>query len=119
MLKGITSKPAPESVVAPDQSAFLHFVTTDGREFGFPFAQLLYFVLEPGGSTDAPQRLILAFPSHDVTVTGFRFHFLCGWIDQQRGFHLTVEDSRFANLRTDQPFVAAIAVASTPHAESF
>ncbi len=49
MLKGTSSKAAPESATAtPDsRAAFIHFITDDGREFGFPFSQLLHFILEP------------------------------------------------------------------------
>ena len=114
MLKGTSSKTLPETVtVTPDsRAAFIHFITDDGREFGFPFAQLLHFVLEPTSDSAAPpQRLLLAFPSHDVTLTGYRLHLLCEWLDQQKALRLKAEDSRFANLHDKQPFVAGIAIA--------
>jgi hypothetical protein len=117
MLKGTSPKAAPESTTtAPDsRAAFLHFITTDGREFGFPFAQLLHFVLEPNpppvtGSAAPPQHLLLAFPSHDVTLTGYRLHLLCEGLDQRRALRLKAEDTRFANLHPNQPFVAGIAI---------
>jgi hypothetical protein len=126
MIKG---RPASFSVTRPDvsrdpdadaastgeqRSTFLRFITADGREFGFPYAQLLEFVLDSNSSSDAPQRLLLAFPSHDVTVTGFRLHLLCDQLDQHEGMKLKVEDSRFANLHLDKPFVCAISVATVP-----
>jgi hypothetical protein len=117
MLKGTSSpKVAPESAAASHEgrSAFLHFITTDGREFGFPFSQLLHFVLEPNpqsaSSAAPPQRLLLAFPSHDVTLTGYRLHLLCAWLDEQKAVRLKAEDARFANLHDKQPFVADIAI---------
>jgi hypothetical protein len=94
------------------RSTFLHFITADGREFGFPYAQLLEFVLDPNPATDAPQRLLLAFPSHDVTVTGFRLHLLCEQLDQHQAVRLKAEDSRFANLHPHQPFVSAISISA-------
>ena len=117
MLKGTSPKPAPESTSAHHEgrSAFLHFITVDGREFGFPVAQLLNFVLEPNpaaasGSGAPRQRLLLAFPSHDVTVTGHRLHIVCEWLDQQRAVRLKAEDARFADLHASQPFVAEISI---------
>jgi len=120
MLKGTSSpKTASESATATHDSraAFIHFITSDGREFGFPFSQLLHFVLEPNpspatGSTAPPQRLLLAFPSHDVTLTGYRLHLLCEWLDQQRALRLKAEDARFANLQDKQPFVTTIAISA-------
>ena len=81
----------------------------------FPFPQLLYFVLEPNpppafGSAAPPQRLPLAFPSHDVALTGYRLHLLCEWLDQQKALRLKAEDARFANLHDKQPFVTGIAI---------
>lgn len=119
MLKGTSSpKAAPESTTAPPESraALIHFITDDGREFGVPFSQLLHFVLEPNpqpatGSAAPPQRLLLAFPSHDVTLSGYRLHLLCEWLDQQRALRLKAEDARFANLHDKQPFVVGIAIA--------
>jgi hypothetical protein len=119
MLKGTSSQAAPESATAtPDsRAAFIHFITDDGREFGFPFSQLLHFVLEPNpltatDSTAPPQRLLLAFPSHDVTLTGYRLHLLCDWLDQQKALRLQAEDARFANLHDKQPFVTGISIAT-------
>jgi hypothetical protein len=118
MLKGTSSKAPQDSATAtPDsRAAFIHFITDDGREFGFPFSQLLHFVLEPNpspatGSPAPPQRLLLAFPSHDVTLTGFRLHLLCKWLDQQRALLFQAEDARFANLHDRQPFVTGISIA--------
>lgn len=119
MLKGTSSpKAAPESATAtPDsRAAFIHFITDDGREFGFPFAQLLHFVLEPnpltaGGSSAPPQRLLLAFPSHDVTLSGYRLHLLCDWLDHQKALPLKAENARFANLHNKQHFITGIAIA--------
>ena len=113
MLKGTHTRPVPESAAAtPDaQSAFIHFITDDGREFGFPFSQLLHFVLEPASGSDAaPQRLLFAFPSHDVTVTGFRLHRLCRWLDEQKPLRLKAEDARFTNLHDNLPFVASVRI---------
>ncbi len=117
MLKGTSPKVAPESAAASHEgrSAFLHFITIDGREFGFPYAQLLHFVLEPNpspatGSATPPQRLLLAFPSHDVTLTGYRLRLLCEWLDEQKAVHLKAEDARFANLHDNQPFVIGVAI---------
>jgi hypothetical protein len=91
-------------------------ITDNVREFRFPFAQLLHFLLEPTSVSAAPpQRLLLAFPSHDVTLSGYRLHLLCEWLDQQRGLRLKAEDARFANLDDRQPFVTGIAIA---HASS-
>lgn len=119
MLKGTSPKAAPESATAtPDsRAAFIHFITADGREFGFPFAQLLHFVLEPNpspatGSAAPPQRLLLAFPSHDITLTGFRLHLLCEWLDQQKALRLKAEDARFANLQDKQPFILGILIST-------
>jgi hypothetical protein len=55
-------------------------------------------------------RLSLAFPSHDVTLTGYRLHLLCEWLDQQKALRLKAEDARFANLQDKQPFVAEISI---------
>jgi hypothetical protein len=119
MLKG---KPAssheltrePESAgLSDNRAAFLRFITADGREFGFPYAQLLEFVLDSNLDTGAPQRLLLAFPSHDVTVTGFRLHLLCEQLDQHNAVRLKAEDSRFANLHPLQPFVVGISITTT------
>jgi len=119
MLKGTSSpKAAPESATAtPDsRAAFIHFIIAEGREFGFPFAQLLHFVLEPNpslatGSAAPPQRLLLAFPSHDVTLSGYRLHLLCEWLDEQKAVRLKAEDARFSNLQPGQPFITGISVA--------
>ena len=54
--------------------------------------------------------MIFAFPSHDVTVTGYRLRYLSERLDQQRGLHLTLEDTRFANLCANQPFVTSLTV---------
>jgi hypothetical protein len=117
MLKGTSPKAAPDSAAASHEghSAFLHFITGDGREFGFPFAQLLHFILEPNpqpvtGSAAPPQRLLLAFPAHDLTLTGHRLHLLCAWLDEQKAVRLQAEDARFANLHPHQPFVTDIAI---------
>jgi hypothetical protein len=121
MLKGTATSPkAPQDSTAAThdlRSAFLHFITDDGREFGFPFSQLLHFVLEPNpssatGSAAPPQRLLLAFPSHDITLSGYRLHLLCEWLDQQKALRLKAEDARFANLHDKQPFVTGIAIST-------
>jgi hypothetical protein len=101
-----------EPETSDHRAAFLRFITADGREFGFPYAQLLEFVLDSNPANDAPQRLLLAFPSHDVTVTGFRLHLLCEQLDQHKGVRIKAEDSRFANLHPSQPFVVGISVNS-------
>jgi hypothetical protein len=103
-------EPSREAEASDHRAAFLRFITADGREFGFPYAQLLEFVLDSNPAADAPQRLLLAFPSHDVTVTGFRLHLLCEQLDQHKGMKLKVEDARFANLHPSQPFIAGISV---------
>jgi len=94
------------------EGEFLRFLTGDGREFGFPFAQLLQFVLEvnPEPNPDAPQRLILAFSSHDVSIIGCRLHLLCEHLDQHRAIRIKTEDSRFANLEREKAFLVGISI---------
>ena len=120
VLKGTTTSPKAlqdSASATPDsRSAFIHFITDDGREFGFPFSQLLHFILEPNlsppvSSAAPPQRLLLAFPSHDVTLTGYRLHLLCEWLDQQKALRLKAEDARFASLHDKQPFVVSMSIA--------
>jgi len=60
----------------------------------------------------APERLLLAFSSHDVTVTGCRLDLLCEQLDQHNPLRLKAEDPRFATIHPDEPFVAGISISS-------
>jgi|GEM_PF-1851095 len=112
--------PKPENFsttsTSHENGAFLRFLIGDGREFGFPFAQLLQFVLEPNSNSnsdsdpDAPQRLVLSFSSHDVTVTGCRLYLLCEHLDQHRAIRIKTEDLRFANFEREKAFVVDISI---------
>jgi len=56
--------------------------------------------------------LLLAFSSHDVTVTGCRLDLLCEQIDQNNVIRLRAEDPHFGTLHPDEPFVAGISISS-------
>jgi len=116
MLKGKTSLTErisnPQSSTVNNRASFLRFITDDGREFGFPFSQLLQFILDPNPDPKAPQRLLLAFSSHDVTVTGCRLDLLCEQLDQHNAIRLRADDQHFASLHPDEPFVAGISISS-------
>ena len=101
-----------------NRGTFLRFITADGREFGFPFSQLLQFILDSNPDPIAPQRLLLAFSSHDVTVTGSRLDLLCEQLDGHNAIRLSAEDPRFASIHPAETFVAGISISSLSSAYS-
>jgi len=93
-----------------NHAAFLRFITSDGYQFGFPFSQLLQFVLEPHSDPEGLQQLLLSFSSYDVKLSGFRLHLLCDQLDQGLALRVQVDDTRFANDDPSKAFVAEISV---------
>jgi hypothetical protein len=96
-------------------SMTIDFFTGDKRVYGFPYSQLINYVLDAnpdlGRNRDAPaERLTLGFSSHDVVVLGWRLHGLLQFFRDAKITTIRSFDARYANLREGLPFVAEIIV---------
>ena len=96
-------------------STFIEFATADDRVHGFAYAQLINYRLEKIAEnehkTDAPlDQLELFFPTHDVTVTGWRLRELLRSLRSGKLAAVKTGPARYAHLRKELPYVAEINV---------
>lgn len=95
--------------------AFLECVTKDGRVYGFPFSQLLHYLLQPNPELETtpsapPEQISLWFSSHDVLITGWHFEPLRKLLRDGKSFTVSAGDSRYLNLKPKECFVAEIVI---------
>ena len=93
----------------------LDFLSRDGRIHGFPYSQLVNYLLDANPelerAKDAPrERLTLCFSTHDVIVTGWRLTALRPLLQSARLAALCAADPRYANVARTKPFFAEISV---------
>ena len=93
----------------------LDFLARDGRIHGFPYSQLVNYLLDPNpdvqrGKDAPPDRLSLEFSTHDVVVTGWRLNALRPLLHSARIAALCAADPRYANVSRNKPFIAEITV---------
>ena len=93
----------------------LDFLSRDGRIHGFPYSQLVSYLLDPNpelqrGKDTPPERLTLCFSTHDVIVTGWRLIALRPLLHSARLAAMCAADPRYANVARTKPFVAEITV---------
>ena len=114
-----SGQPAPEEPRCIEEAEhpvlMLDFLSRDGRIHGFPYSQLVNYLLDaspaPGRGMDAaPERLTLCFSTHDVIVTGWRLTALRPLLHSARLAALCAADPRYANVARTKPFVAEITV---------
>jgi hypothetical protein len=96
-------------------SMTIDFFTGDKRVYGFPYSQLINYVLDANPNLDrnrdAPaERLTLGFSSHDVVVLGWRLHGLLQFFHDAKITTIRSFGARYANLGEELPFVAQIIV---------
>jgi len=96
-------------------SMTIDFFTGDKRVYGFPYSQLINYVLDAnpdlGRNRDAPaERLTLGFSSHDVVALGWRLQHLLLLFRDARIAIIRAFDVRYANLRNSEPFIVEIIV---------
>lgn len=96
-------------------SMTIDFFTGDKRVYGFPYSQLINYVLDANPDLDRnrdapPERLTLGFSSHDVVVLGWRLQGLLQFFRDAKITAVRSFDARYANLREGLPFVAEIIV---------
>ena len=90
-------------------------ITRDERVHGFPYSQLINYVLESNptfqSNRDAPpERLTIGFSSHDVVVLGWRMRALTTLLHDAKVGTIRTLDVRYGNLRKVEPFIAEIIV---------
>jgi hypothetical protein len=110
------SREEPRCIEETDHSVLLlDFLARDGRIHGFPYSQLVNYLLDPnpevqrGGDTP-PDRLTLLFSTHDVIITGWRLNALRPLLHSARIAAVCAADPRYANVARNKPFVAEIIV---------
>ena len=96
-------------------SATIDFFTGDKRVYGFPYHHLINYVLDANPNLDRdrdapPERLTLAFSSHDVVVLGWRLQGLLQFFHDAKITTIRSFDVRYANLGDVMPFIAEIIV---------
>ena len=96
-------------------SATIDFFTGDKRVYGFPYHHLINYVLDANPNLDRnhdapPERLTLAFSSHDAVVLGWRLQGLLQFLHDAKIFTVRSFDARYANLGDVMPFIAEIIV---------
>jgi hypothetical protein len=95
-------------------SLCLDFTARDGRVQGFPYAQMLNYLLEknPDESDEnaPPDRLSIWFSTHDVILTGWRLDALRSFLRAGRVVGVKAVEPRYAHLEAGKPFVSEIHV---------
>jgi hypothetical protein len=96
-------------------SLCLDFTDGNGRVQGFPYAQMLNYLLEKNpaeehGENLPTDRLSIWFSTHDVILTGWRLDALRAWLRAGRVVGVKALEPRYANLEPRKPFVAEIHV---------
>ena len=94
---------------------FIEFVTADDRVHGFAYSKLMNYTLEQieesEPKADAPQdRLQLFFSTHDVTLSEWRLRDFLHPLRDGKVAAVKTGHARYANLRTDLPFIAEIKI---------
>ena len=93
----------------------LDFLARDGRIHGFPYSQLVNYILDANPEIqhrkDAPpERLTFSFSTHDVVVTGWRLTALRPLLQSAKLAALCAAAPRYANVARTKPFIAEITV---------
>ena len=93
----------------------LDFHSRDGRVHGFPYSQLVNYLLDPNPEVqrakDAPpESLTFCFSTHEVIVTGWRLLAIRPLLHSARLTALCAADPRYTNVARTKPFVAEITV---------
>ena len=93
----------------------MDFVSADGCCRSFPMAQLVRCVLEqnpaaPDQPESPPDRLTLAFATHDVVLLGWNLQSVRDALDLSRPVVVRVRDIRYAKVEDRRPFVTGISV---------
>ena len=96
-------------------SATIDFFTSDKRVYGFPYHHLINYVMDANPDLDRnrdapPERLALAFSSHDVVVLGWRLQGVLKHFHDAKITAIRAYDVRYADLGDVMPFVAEIMV---------
>ena len=96
-------------------SVTIDFFTGDKRVYGFPYHHLINYVMDANPDLDRnrdapPERLALAFSSHDVVVLGWRLQVLLKFFHDAKITTIRAFDARYANLGEGLPFIAEIVV---------
>jgi len=98
-----------------NKAYFIEFVPRKDTVYGFPYAHLISYLLEPNPALDqdaaAPaERLSLWFASHQVIVAGWRLDSLRNHVRRADGLTVLARDARYANLQPAACFVSLITI---------
>lgn len=113
---GQTSREEPRCIEENEHPLLmLDFLTRDGRIYGFPYSQLVNYLLDPNPETQCggelpPERLTILFSTHDVVIIGWRLHALRPLLQSAKIAAVCAVDHRYANVTRNKPFVAEITV---------
>ena len=91
------------------------FVGQDGHCHSFPLAQVVHCVLEKNPAfqkqTDSPpDRLAIAFPTHDVVVLGWNLKLVRDALDLRKPAVVRARNVRYAEIEDKQAFVTEIII---------
>ncbi len=94
---------------------FVDFVGQDGHCHSFPLTQVVHCVLEKNPAfqkqTDSPpDRLAIAFPTHDVVVLGCNLKLVRDALDLRKPAVVRARNVRYAEIEDKQAFVTEIIV---------
>lgn len=114
----LTTRTPSESVItapADYTPIAIDFRDATGRVYGFPYAHLLHYFLEknPASAHDPnvpPDRMVLSFSTHDVTLLGWRLSNVLLWLGLARISSIIVRDTRFANMDKEKAYISEISV---------
>ena len=93
----------------------INFFMRDGRVYGFTYSNLINYLMDANPDVELdrdapPDRLTLAFSSHDVVALGWRLQGLFQFFTDATISSLRAFDVRYAEFGDSMPFVADIIV---------
>ena len=91
------------------------FVGPDGRCRSFPLAQIVHCLLEKNPvfqkqTNSPPDRLSIAFPTHDAVVLGWNLKLVQVALDLRKAVVVRARNVRYAEIEDKQAFVTEIIV---------
>lgn len=94
---------------------FLEFVSREGQVYGFPYAQLIHYRLEPNPALETapgalPDQLTIWFSALNVVITGWHLEAIRILLRSGKNFSVTAIDPRYRNLQPKECFVAKIKI---------
>lgn len=102
-------------IAEKEPSLCLDFTGSDGRTHGFPYAQMLNYLLEQNPDREdndkaPPDRLSIWFSTHDVLILGHRLNLLRAQLRVGLVVAVSAMEARYSHLEIGKPFVTEIIV---------